>query len=38
MTLGIQLISGLLITMYFTPNTLFAFFSVDRIMRDVSYG
>jgi quinol-cytochrome oxidoreductase complex cytochrome b subunit len=38
LTLVIQLISGLLITMYFTPNTLFAFFSVDRIMRDVSYG
>jgi quinol-cytochrome oxidoreductase complex cytochrome b subunit len=37
-TLVIQIISGLLITMYFTPNTLFAFFSVDRIMRDVSYG
>jgi quinol-cytochrome oxidoreductase complex cytochrome b subunit len=38
MTLAIQILSGLLLTMYFTPNTLFAFFSVDRIMRDVFYG
>jgi quinol-cytochrome oxidoreductase complex cytochrome b subunit len=38
MTLFIQIITGLLLTMYFTPNTLFAFFSVDRIMRDVYFG
>jgi ubiquinol-cytochrome c reductase cytochrome b subunit len=34
----LQIITGLFLTMQYTPNTLLAFDSVERIMRDVNYG
>ena len=34
----IQIISGLFLTMFYTPHTDFAFYSVDHIMRDINYG
>jgi len=36
--LMIQIISGLFLTFFYTPHIDYAFFSVDRIMRDVNYG
>lgn len=36
--LMIQIITGLFLTMQYTPNTHFAFDSVERIMRDVNFG
>ncbi|NVJ98577.1 MAG: cytochrome b N-terminal domain-containing protein [Alphaproteobacteria bacterium] len=36
--LVIQIISGVVLAMHYTPNTLMAFDSVERIMRDVNYG
>lgn len=36
--LGIQLITGIVLAMYYTPHTEFAFFSVEHIMRDISFG
>lgn len=36
--LGIQLISGFFLTMYYTPHIDYAFFSVEHIMRNVEYG
>ena len=36
--LFIQIITGLFLTMFYTPHTDFAFFSVDHIMRDINYG
>ena len=36
--LVIQILSGLFLTMYYTPHTDFAFNSIDHIMRDVNYG
>jgi ubiquinol-cytochrome c reductase cytochrome b subunit len=36
--LMLQIITGLFLTMQYTPNTLMAFDSVERIMRDVNYG
>ncbi len=36
--LGIQILSGLFLTMHYTPHTDFAFNSVEHIMRDVQYG
>ena len=36
--LMLQILTGLFLTMQYTPNTLMAFDSVERIMRDVNYG
>lgn len=38
MCLIIQLITGIFLTMHYTPNVLLAFSSVEHIMRDVNYG
>jgi ubiquinol-cytochrome c reductase cytochrome b subunit len=34
----IQILTGLLLAMHYTPHTLYAFASVEHIMRDVNYG
>ncbi|MGZ7069013.1 MAG: cytochrome b/b6, partial [Methanobacterium sp.] len=36
--LTIQLVSGILLAMYYTPHTFLAFISIEHIMRDVNYG
>lgn len=36
--LVVQIITGLFLTMYYTPHTLFAFLSVDGIMKNINYG
>ncbi len=36
--LGIQFISGIFLTMFYTPHTEYAFDSVQHIMHDVNYG
>ncbi|HYD32566.1 MAG TPA: cytochrome b N-terminal domain-containing protein [Azospirillaceae bacterium] len=36
--LMVMIASGLFLAMQYTPNTLYAFDSVERIMRDVNYG
>ncbi|HSK40152.1 MAG TPA: cytochrome b N-terminal domain-containing protein, partial [Arenibaculum sp.] len=36
--LGVQLISGIVLAMHYTPNAKDAFASVEHIMRDVNYG
>ncbi|WP_308911867.1 cytochrome b [Pseudokordiimonas caeni] len=36
--LVIQIVTGIVLAMHYTPNTLMAFDSVERIMRDVNYG
>ena len=36
--LVVQLISGIVLAMHYTPDTSLAFDSVERIMRDVNYG
>ena len=36
--LGIQIITGVLLAMHYTPNVELAFVSVEHIMRDVNYG
>lgn len=36
--LVVQILSGLFLTMYYTPHTLFAFISVDNIMKNINYG
>jgi len=36
--LGIQILSGIFLTMHYTPHVDFAFNSVEHIMRDVQYG
>uniref|UniRef100_UPI00315D56B1 cytochrome b B n=1 Tax=Centrotypus assamensis TaxID=3038120 RepID=UPI00315D56B1 len=38
MCLMIQLISGILLSMHYTPNIELAFSSISHIMRDVNYG
>ena len=38
MFLGIQLISGIFLSMYYTPHIDYAFDSVQHIMRDINYG
>ena len=38
MTLGIQIITGVVLAMHYTPNVDLAFVSVEHIMRDVNYG
>jgi quinol-cytochrome oxidoreductase complex cytochrome b subunit len=34
----IQIITGIVLAMHYTPNTALAFASVERIMRDVNGG
>lgn len=36
--LVIQIITGLFLTMFYTPHTDAAFYSIDHIMRDINYG
>ena len=36
--LVIQIVTGILLAMHYTPNIELAFFSVEHIMRDVNYG
>jgi quinol-cytochrome oxidoreductase complex cytochrome b subunit len=36
--LGVQIISGIVLAMHYTPNAKEAFASVEHIMRDVNYG
>ena len=36
--LVVQLITGIALAMHYTPHVDLAFFSVEHIMRDVSYG
>ena len=36
--LGVQLVSGIVLAMHYTPNAKEAFASVEHIMRDVNYG
>lgn len=38
MCLVIQIITGVLLAMHYTPHVDIAFVSVEHIMRDVSYG
>ena len=38
MMLMVQLITGIVLVMHYTPNTLMAFASVEHIMRDVNWG
>ncbi len=38
MFLGIQLISGIFLSMFYTPHIDYAFDSVQHIMRDINYG
>lgn len=38
LALVIQIVSGLLLTMHYVPNTELAFASVEHIMRDVNGG
>jgi len=36
--LVIQIVTGILLVMHYTPNISLAFISVEHIMRDVNYG
>ena len=36
--LGIQIVSGVVLAMHYTPNSALAFASVEHIMRDVPFG
>ncbi len=36
--LGVQVLTGVILAMHFTPNADLAFKSVEQIMRDVNYG
>jgi ubiquinol-cytochrome c reductase cytochrome b/c1 subunit len=36
--LGVQIITGIVLTMHYTPHVDMAFTSVEHIMRDVNYG
>ena len=38
MCLGIQIVTGIFLAMYYTPHVDYAFISVEHIMRDVQYG
>ena len=38
MMLVVQLLTGIVLVMHYTPNTLLAFSSVEHIMRDVNWG
>jgi len=36
--LAIQVITGIILAMFYTAHIEFAFFSVEHIMRDINYG
>ena len=36
--LGVQIVTGIVLAMHYTPHVDFAFISVELIMRDVNYG
>jgi ubiquinol-cytochrome c reductase cytochrome b subunit len=36
--LGVQIFTGVILAMHYVPNTLLAFDSVEKLMRDVNYG
>jgi quinol-cytochrome oxidoreductase complex cytochrome b subunit len=36
--LGVQIVTGIVLAMHYTPDTRYAFDSVEHIMRDVNYG
>ena len=36
--LGVQIVTGIVLSMHYTPHVDFAFNSVEHIMRDVNYG
>jgi len=36
--LGVQIVTGVVLAMHYTPHVDFAFNSVEHIMRDVNYG
>ena len=36
--LGLQIVTGILLAMNYTPHIAYAFASVEHIMRDVPYG
>src|ERR1700730_3804902 len=36
--LGLQIVTGVILAMHYTPHVDYAFNSVQRIMRDVNYG
>ncbi|MGE0668451.1 MAG: cytochrome bc complex cytochrome b subunit [Sphingomonadales bacterium] len=36
--LGVQIVTGIILAMHYTPHTAMAFASVEHIMRDVNYG
>ena len=36
--LGLQIVTGVILAMHYTPNVDLAFISVEHIMRDVNYG
>ena len=36
--LGVQLVTGIVLAMHYTPHVDYAFNSVEHIMRDVNYG
>src|SRR6202162_1295704 len=36
--LGVQILTGIVLAMHYTPNVNLAFNSVEAIMRDVNYG
>ena len=36
--LGVQMVTGVVLAMHYTPQVDYAFDSVERIMRDVNYG
>jgi len=38
LTLGIQFVSGIFLSFHYVPEINHAFFSVEHIMRDVSWG
>jgi ubiquinol-cytochrome c reductase cytochrome b/c1 subunit len=38
MMLGVQIITGIVLAMHYTPHTAMAFQSVEHIMRDVNWG
>jgi ubiquinol-cytochrome c reductase cytochrome b subunit len=36
--LVVQIVTGVIVAMHYTPNTTLAFDSIERLMRDVNYG
>ncbi|MFZ1107810.1 MAG: cytochrome b N-terminal domain-containing protein [Rhodomicrobium sp.] len=36
--LVVQIVTGVIVAMHYTPNTALAFDSIERLMRDVNYG